>query len=557
MPLLWLIVILLPLALAPWLTLAGHLSGQAHWKRMRLYLTVAPWPALLAGILWPDALPATALWPGAEWGDTGSLGRTLLLFTATLWSLAGLYAGQRLQSEPRPGPFCGFWLLALTGNLLLIIAADAISFYIGFTLMSLAAYGLVIQPRTPSARRAGRLYLQLAVLGEMLLYGGLMLRLHETGGASAFNDWHNIAVQPLTAALLLVGFGLKAGFWPLHLWLPQAHPVAPPAASAVLSGAMLKAGFLGLWQFLPVQSDVLSAWSPWLLAAGFTGAFYAALVGLLTTKAKTALAFSSVSQMGYLLIIVALAWRFPEERAAWATLLGLYAVHHGLAKGSLFLGAGLAAAGSLSRGLWLVLWLPALALAGLPLTSGAAAKVELKSLLGETSWEAGIALLSVGSLCTALVVMRALYLMRPAPHGTPTAATQTLPVFLLALASVVLPWSWPPLREAHWYSFSLENLFALIWPLGLAAVIAWSWQRTLGRVPTALQQLPSPGPILSLRLHRWLRGGLGASLTASTAGRQRRWRHWERRWNRFWQQEPVLLSAWINGLLLLLGWLWL
>src|SRR5690606_6679290 len=118
------------------------------------------------------------------------------------------------------------------------------SFYVGFTLMSLSAYGLVVHLRGPAPRQAGRLYLQLAVLGEMLLYAGILLRIHEAGGALKLSDWHSAPTSPLTATLLLVGFGIKAGFWPLHVWLPLAHPAAPAAASAVLSGAMLKAGIL-------------------------------------------------------------------------------------------------------------------------------------------------------------------------------------------------------------------------------------------------------------------------------------------------------------------------
>ena len=585
MPLLWLTVILLPLVLTPLLIGVGGViaprvgSQEAEWKAGRreaawqsagLWLTLAPWPALLAGMLWPDTLILSALWPGAEWGLTGTLNRSLLLFTAALWSLAGLYGGQQLQGDARPGPFVGLWLLALAGNLLLIIAADAISFYVGFTVMSLSAYGLVIYPRTPAARRAGRLYLQLAVLGEMLLYGGLMLRLYETGGSSDFSEWREIAIQPLTAALLLIGFGIKAGFWPLHLWLPQAHPVAPAAASAILSGAMLKAGILGLWQFMPIRSELLAAWSPWLLTVGFIGAFYAALIGLPAAKAKTALAFSSVSQMGYLLAILALAWRFPDERAAWGSLLGLYAVHHGLAKGSLFLGAGLSAAGQLPRWLWWCLWLPALSLAGLPLTAGAAAKVELKSLMGATTWEASITLLSIGSVCTALIALRALVLMQPLPSTSSNTAFKNkslqssaftacllLPALLLALASVVLPWSWPPLREAHWYSLSLENLISLAWPLGAALIVVWIWQRSVGRVPSLLQRLPSPGPVLSLQLHRLLRGGLRSARRSASAVRLKHWRFWERRWNRLWQQEPVMLTAWLSGVLLCVSWLWL
>ncbi len=360
-------------------------------------LVLAPMPALLLSLfpaaplvldpLWPG------LWPGAQWGLTDALGRALLGFSALLWSLAGAYVIGSQSRDPRIRRFALFWLLALTGNLLLIVALDSISFYVGFSLMSLSAYGLVAHARGPEPRQAGRIYLQLAVLGEMLLYAGLILRLDEAGGALSFSAWEDTPIRPLTATLLLIGLGLKAGFWPLHLWLPQAHPAAPPAASAVLSGAMLKAGLLGLWRFFPEGDAQLMIWAQALLALGFFSAFYGALVGLIQAKAKVVLAYSSISQMGYLLAIVALSWHQPEQIGAWGALLGLYAAHHGLAKGALFLGAGLSAKGLLRRWHWWLLWLPALALAGLPLSSGGAVKIQLKTLMESTDFSAWLLLL--------------------------------------------------------------------------------------------------------------------------------------------------------------------
>lgn len=547
-PLLWLAVPLAPLLL-----------GVLLWLRPTV---VAPWywlacvPALLLS-LWPSpALELAMLWPGATWGASDLLARAWLGFSALLWACAGRFAVADLGEDRRVRRFWLFWQLSLVGNLLLVLAQDAASFYVGFTLMSLSAYGLVVHPRGPGPRQAGRIYLQLAVLGEMLIYAGMLLRMHETGGLLGFADWQSIPTSGLTAGLLLIGFGLKAGFWPLHVWLPLAHPAAPAAASAVLSGAMIKAGVLGLWRFLPAEDGLLQEWASWLLAVGAISAFYGVLLGLLQHKAKAALAYSSVSQMGYLLIILALGWQQPEARPAATLMLALYGVHHGLAKGALFMGAGLSAHAHLRHGHWLLMALPALALAGLPLTSGAAAKALLKDAVEQALPGFWLTLLSAGSLATLLVVARAVWLMyRAQNHSLPAPATsQWLPWSLLCLMPITLPWLWPEMRAALLQSLPPYALWAALWPIALglalsAMVIVLGW-----RIPAPLSNLPNPARVGSIYLKRWMTRP--PKQRPPSPIRTPLWRRLERITNRFLQPDAVAASAWLFGLLLLLGWLY-
>lgn len=547
-PLLWLCLPLVPL-----------LGCMLLWLRPQ---RVAPWcwltcvPALLLSI-WPaPVLELAMLWPGARWGADDLLARAWLGFSAVLWACASRFAVADLSDGRHVRRFWLFWLLSLSGNLLLILAQDAASFYIGFTLMSLSAYGLVVHLRGPAPRQAGRIYLQLAVLGEMLIYAGMLLRMHETGGLLGFVDWQSIPTSGLTAGLLLVGFGLKAGFWPLHVWLPLAHPAAPAAASAVLSGAMIKAGILGIWRFLPAEDALLQQWAVWLLAIGAISAFYGVLLGLLQHKAKAALAYSSVSQMGYLLIILALGWQQPEARPAAALMLALYGVHHGLAKGALFMGAGLSAHARLRAWHWVLMVIPALALAGLPLSSGAALKVLLKNSVENSLPSIWITVLSSGSLATFLVVARALWLMRqsqqagdlPAPQ-----ATQVLPWALLCLLPIALPWLWPEMRAAVQQSLPAYALWASIWPLALGLALSFLAIKLQWRIPALLDHLPNPARAASIYFKRWISRPPKAAPAAATNAQ--RWRRVERRWNRFFQPEAVAASAWLIGAILLLGWL--
>lgn len=548
---LWATVPLAPLVAISMLMLRrGHL---AYW------IWLAGIPAVTYS-LWPASPVAIDfLWPGANWGATDTLSRALLGFTGLLWSAASLFGASSQQGGPSATRFWLFWLLALSGNLLLLIARDGISFYVGFSLMSLAAYGLVAHLPGRAPRQGGRSYLQWAILGEMLLYAGLMMRLHETNGALQFAAWRDIAIEPLTAVLLMAGLGLKAGFWPLHYWLPRAHPVAPAAASAVLSGAMLKAGILGLWQFFPDSDPLLANGSATLIALGLFSAFYGALVGLVHTKAKVVLAYSSVSQMGYLLAIVALAWHQPEHRDAWGLMLALYAVHHGLAKGALFLGAGVAADRPLTQPLWWMLTLPALALAALPLTSGAAVKTELKTLLAATDFQQWGGLFTLGSLATALLIMRALWLLRPRSSQRGSVASQPraqlLACSLLCLAAPVAPWLWPAMRDPLLYSLKPENLVALLWPIGLAVVLSLGATKVGLTLPLGDSKARGSIQRVLLKL-RYVWKAPPEEPVKSSSVRRQRWRSRERHWNRFWQRRAVTQSVWLLVGLLVLGWLW-
>jgi formate hydrogenlyase subunit 3/multisubunit Na+/H+ antiporter MnhD subunit len=243
---------------APLGLLAACLSEAAR-RRMPGLLWLAPLPGLAAALLAADGPPLVL--------DEARLRFTLALdapaalllgVAALLWSAAGAYAFGYLGAKPGAGRFAVWWLLTLSGSLGVFIAGDLGTFYLAFAAVSLAACGLVVHDRTDRARRAGGIYLLLAVLGEVCLLLAFALLADATPGPSiAIADV--VAALPgapsrgLMVALLVAGFGLKAGLVPLHVWLPLAHPVAPMPASAVLSGAIIKAGVIGLVRFLPVD----------------------------------------------------------------------------------------------------------------------------------------------------------------------------------------------------------------------------------------------------------------------------------------------------------------
>ncbi|EHR42064.1 complex I subunit 5 family protein [Alishewanella jeotgali] len=447
------------------------------------------------------------LWPGAGLGLVSVVSQGWLVFSLILWVLALGYSLSSQAADPKATRYWLFMLLCFAGNMLLITALDALSFYLGFSIMSLAGAGLVLHSGSKQARRAGRLYLQLAIIGELLLFSALVLRAAAAGGLYDWQSWQTVPLDHLTIALFVLGLGLKAGFFPLHLWLPQAHPVAPAAASAVLSGAMIKAGIFGLWLFLPAGDPLLQQWGQGLLWLGFGSAIFGALAALCQQKSKQILAYSSVSQIGYVLMLLSISWLLvPEQQALALSALVAYAAHHAFAKGALFLLAGSASRYRLSQLDLLLLGFFVVSLAALPLTSGAMAKAALKQATAAAALPLALCLY-LGALCTALALCHLLMrfrveqrelLSRTVADSMPWL--QRLPLLLLALAALTLSWggalpsawvSWLPLELAAYTGLSLVALapaaiWAASWPLLLAVPVYYGLQRYAAAV---LQQL--------------------------------------------------------------------
>ena len=488
------------LLLAPLAPLLTALALMAWPAMQRHTLALAPWsalPALLIALLPGDF--ATTLLPGLLLDTQIGLddsGRAFLLLSALVWLVGGLHAGRAFTHPERPGFFI-FFLLAMTGNLGVIITGGILGFYFFFALMSFAAYGLVIHEHSPQALRAGRIYMVFVVLGEVLLLSALMLA---ANSAQAYDfDTIRPAVaesdqRDLIVLLTIAGLGIKIGLPGLHFTLPLIYRTAPIPAAAVLAGAMTNAGLLGWLRLLPLGYAGLADYGMALMALGLFAGFYGVFVGLTQRDAKTLLAYSSISQMGILTIAVGLGLTAPQAWPQILMVITLYAIHHGLAKASLFLGLGVAQRCPDTRHWrWLVgtgLLLPALALAGAPLTSGMLAKIALKAEIGvaPTPWAELLGwLLPVSALATTLLVARFLYLAWPRPgnrvetHPTPE---HLLSWGLLLAASLLLVWLLPRPMGVTLLSFSVW--WTSFWPVLAGTVIAAITARGLihRKIPT-------------------------------------------------------------------------
>ena len=422
------LVWLLPLSLLP-------LAGQryAGWSML-----VAPLPALLAALMVPVGTSVSLPWLllGAEFG-LDETGRVFLLFSGLLWLAAALYGAGGWAGEQHGTRYRVFFLLAMAGNLGLIVAGDMLSFYLGFTLMGLAACGLILHPATQLARQAARRYLAWTIAGELLLFVAVVMLAMQHGGALDFAILQSGPHTGFVVLLLIIGFGIKLALPGLHLWLPQAYAVTPAPAVAVLGGAMIKAGLLGWLRFLPPGDAAPGGWGQILLVVGVTGIFFGTIGGLLQQQPRMLLGYSSISKMGVLTTGMGAALAWPTAAPALIGALVLYAAHHALVKGALFLGLGLAERGGLRPWLLTGLGFLALVLAGAPLTSGALAKSVLKTSLPAEA-HVLVLLLAVSAFATTLLMARFLYLVWQQRGGSTTQLPGEAIVAWLAILAVIV-----------------------------------------------------------------------------------------------------------------------
>ena len=477
----------LPLAM-----LLACLSSRLR-ARMPALLAVAPVPALAAALFGSGgtlALPQMLLRLRFALDVPGAL---LLGVAALLWIAAGIYASAWLRDRPDGGRFVVWWLLTLSGSIGVFMAADLVSFYLVFSMVSLAAYGLIVDDGTPRARRNGLIYVALALLGEAFLLMAFVLLAQSIAGDSLLIR-DAVAALPTSPwrtsilVLLMLGFGAKIGLVPFHVWMPLAYRAAPIPAAAVLSGAAVKAGVIGLIRFLPLDVPT-PGWGEALVVAGLFSAFYGVAIGITQPNPKTVLAYSSVSQMGVIATVLGMALAVGDGDAALS--VGFYAAHHTLVKGALFLAVGVAQMTG-ARRLWLVVLLPAailsLGLGGFPLTGGALAKLVVKAPVGD-----GIVgmLMSLSSAGTTLLMLHFLCRLAVSSASRATAAASTrlaLPWLVMALAGVVVPWAiyLGVMDGSIADTFAGATLWSAFWPClvgGVLAIGLWRGGSRLPRVP--------------------------------------------------------------------------
>ena len=265
-----------------------------------------------------------------------------------MWLSTTVFSEEYLAHYRNRNRYYFFTFLTLGATIGVFLSADLMTTFIFFEIMSFTSYVMVIHDEAPAAMRAGQTYLAVAVLGGMVMLMGLFLLFGLTG-TLVISELTSacVAVPPdrkarlyLSGALLFFGFGAKAGMYPLHIWLPKAHPAAPAPASALLSGILTKAGIFGI-RLLSCRIFLHDrAWGIALLLLAVLTMFTGALLAVFSVNLKRTLACSSVSQIGFILTAIAMQCLLGEENALAVQGTVLHMMNHSLFKLVLFLSAG-------------------------------------------------------------------------------------------------------------------------------------------------------------------------------------------------------------------------
>lgn len=275
-----------------------------------------------------------------------AVGRLFAALIALIWPLVGVYAFSYMKHEKNEHRFFGFYMMLFGVLLGIVWSGNYLTMYVFYELMTLLSVPLVLHSGTPAALAAAKKYLFYSLFGAFLgLFGFFFLGQYatrltfEAGGVldAARLSGHEGAVL-IAVMLVLLGFGTKAGMFPLQSWLPTAHPEAPSPASAALSGIITKMGVFAIIRvvFYVVGADFLrGTWVQytWLSLAAVT-VILGSVMAYREKTFKKRLAYSTVSQVSYILLGLAVL-----QPAAFAGGL-LHVVFHALMKCVLFMSAG-------------------------------------------------------------------------------------------------------------------------------------------------------------------------------------------------------------------------
>ncbi len=268
---------------------------------------------------------------------------------AAVTMLAAVYGSAYLQlhaGRKNLGVPWFFFNLLTAAMLLVVVARNGVLFLVSWELMSLASFFLVIwEDEKEGVRRAAWTYLVAMHLGTAFLLA-LFLLLGKHAGSLDFERFSAASTGPgILFLLAVIGFGTKAGFIPMHVWLPEAHPAAPAHVSAVMSGVMIKTGIYGLLRILTLLGPPPAWWGWTLVAIGAVSGILGVLYALSQHDLKRLLAYSSVENIGIITMGIGVGILGTSNGNATMAALGfagalLHVVNHALFKGLLFLGAG-------------------------------------------------------------------------------------------------------------------------------------------------------------------------------------------------------------------------
>lgn len=281
-----------------------------------------------------------AIDPLSRWfvGVIGIVGITVAIFSPSYF--------HHLRKRVELGFVWSALALLMISMSMVVLSANALVFLVVWELMALSSFALVASDHEQrSVQRAALVYLGATRAGTGFLAAGFLWA-HYLTGSWNFSEWHLSGASALGPGLMIfIGLAVKAGCWPFHLWLPIAHPAAPSPVSAVMSGVMIKTAIYAMVRILVMGHINCPALGPVILTLGAVSAFWGVLFALLQRDLKKLLAYSSVENIGIILMglglsIVASHLRLPVLAQLSLAAALFHTLNHALFKSLLFMGAG-------------------------------------------------------------------------------------------------------------------------------------------------------------------------------------------------------------------------
>ena len=269
----------------------------------------------------------------------------LALLASFIWMISTIFSSEYFAHYHNRNRYYFFILMTLGATLGVFLSADFFTCFFFFEIMSFTSFVLVIHDESKAAIRAAKTYLTVAIFGGLVTLMGLILLYSKTNSlfyADLVNYMalNNDPSMYVIGVLVLTGFAAKAGLFPLHIWLPVAHPVAPAPASALLSAILTKSGIFGM---IMLSANIFMHdlnWGMFLLVLATITMVLGAILAVFSTNLKRILACSSLSQIGFVSVGIAMVCCLGEHNALASAGTILHIINHGLIKLVLFCLAG-------------------------------------------------------------------------------------------------------------------------------------------------------------------------------------------------------------------------
>lgn len=275
------------------------------------------------------------------------IGRVFAGIMAIVWTLAGFFSFEYMKHEDHNKRYFGLYMLVEGVLMGLCFAGNLVTYYAFFEFLTIGSFAMVLHNQSREAVMAALKYLFYSFAGAyMVLFGFFFVYKYSGEGTMPFTEsgiisadvFSNKGVLGVSLLLMIIGFSVKAGMFPMQGWLPTAHPVAPAPASAVLSGLIVKAGVLGIirviFYIFGVENFSGSYAQTVVLILSLITVFMGSMLAYKEKILKKRLAYSTVSQVSYILFGL-----FIVDTTAFKGSM-LHVVAHAAIKSTLFLCAG-------------------------------------------------------------------------------------------------------------------------------------------------------------------------------------------------------------------------